>query len=33
MSPVMAVYPMIGGMAPTTEPTQVFKALKRFMGV
>lgn len=33
MSPVAAVYPMTGGVAPTKDPIQVFKMFLLFIGV
>ena len=33
MLPIQAVHPIIGGRAPTTDPTQVFAILIRFIGV
>ena len=33
MSPMHAVHPMIGGIAPTTDPTHVFAMDHLFMGV
>jgi hypothetical protein len=31
--PVAAVYPIMGGIAPTTAPTHVFHTLRCFIGV
>ena len=32
-APVQAVQPIMGGMAPTTDPTHVLAMERRFMGV